>query len=140
MLATLINIGTQKTIEVFFINFFKFNFYIIEINFIKKVTYGLLLQMSIATIIAFIFKYLVDKIFIFKDKTKYISKTHFKKVFLYGSFAVITTLIFWFFELSFKYFFNFNNSHIVGAILGLAIGYTIKFLLDRKYVFDNYNN
>ena len=92
------------------------------------------MQMAIATIIAFVFKYLVDKIFIFKDNTKYLSKTHFKQVFLYGLFAVLTTLIFWFFELSFKYFFSFKNSHYIGALIGLTIGYTIKFFLDKKYL------
>ena len=139
-MATLINIGIQKTLEIIFTKIIEADFYLIEINIIKKVTFGLLFQMFIATIIAFIFKYLVDKIFIFKDKTKYFSKTHLKMIFMYGSFAILTTLIFWFFELSFKYFFNFKNAHYIGAVLGLAIGYTIKFLLDKKYVFDNNNN
>ncbi len=96
--------------------------------------------MIIATIIAFIFKYLVDKIFIFKDKTKYLSIIHFRQIFLYGFFAVFTTIIFWFTELSFKYLFSFKNSHLIGAVIGLAIGYTIKFLLDKKFVFMEINN
>ncbi len=96
--------------------------------------------MAFATIIAFIFKYLIDKIFIFKDNTKYLSKTHFKQIFLYGFFAVFTTLIFWAAELSFKQFLNFKNSHYVGAVIGLAIGYTIKFILDRKFVFNIIEN
>lgn len=96
--------------------------------------------MMIATIAAFIFKYLVDKIFIFKDKTKYLSLIHFKQVILYGLFAVFTTLIFWFSELGFKYFFNFKNSHLIGAVIGLTIGYTIKFFLDKRFVFMQNNN
>ena len=95
--------------------------------------------MAVATIIAFIFKYLVDKVFIFEDKTEYFSKTHFKMVILYGSFAVLTTLIFWGFELSFKYFLNFKTAPYVGAVIGLITGYTIKFFLDKKYVFENRN-
>lgn len=96
--------------------------------------------MIIATIIAFIFKYLVDKIFIFKDKTKYMSIMHFKQILLYGFFAVFTTIIFWFTELTFKYFFSFKNSHYLGAVIGLVIGYTIKFFLDKKFVFKKINN
>jgi len=136
----LINVGTQKIFELFFNKILKFKFYSTIIFFSKKITYGLLIQMAFATIIAFIFKYLIDKIFIFKDNTKYLSKTHFKQIFLYGFFAVFTTLIFWAAELSFKQFLNFKNSHYVGAVIGLAIGYTIKFILDRKFVFNIIEN
>lgn len=134
-MATFINIGTQKILEIIFAGILKSQFYLNPVLISKKITYGLLIQMTIATITAFVFKYLVDKILIFKDKTKYLSNKHFKQVFLYGFFAVFTTLIFWFTELVFKYFFDFKNSHLVGAVIGLAIGYTIKFLLDKKFVF-----
>ena len=96
--------------------------------------------MMLATIIGFIFKYLVDKILIFKDKTAYLSEKHFFQILFYGLFAIITTFIFWIAEISFKYFINFQISEYIGALLGLSIGYTIKFLLDRKYVFDKNQN
>lgn len=140
ILSMLINMGVQRIFEIIFIKIIKADFYLVQIDTIRKITYGLLIQMVVATIIAFVFKYLVDKIFIFKDKTKYLSKTHFVQVFLYGFFAIFTTLIFWSFELTFKYFLNFKNSHYLGAVIGLTIGYTIKFLLDKKYVFANSNN
>lgn len=137
VLATLINIGIQKGMELFCGEFLLWKFYNTLIYMNSKISYGLILQMGIATIISFIFKYIVDKLIIFKDRTSYFSNAHFKQVLFYGFFAIFTTLIFWTAELSFKKFFMFPNSQYVGAVIGLSIGYTVKFLLDRKYVFVN---
>lgn len=137
VLSTFVNIGIQKGMELLFTKAFSCNLYIQKVVGSSRITYGLITQMLTATIIAFVFKYIVDKLIIFKDKTSYFSADHFKQVILYGSFAVITTLIFWGTELGFKRFFHFNNSEYLGAVIGLAIGYTIKYLLDRKYVFTN---
>jgi putative flippase GtrA len=132
-ISTLINIGTQVLIE-YLINISKINLF--QLVFIKNITFGFFIKMFIATIVAFIFKFLVDKIFIFEDKSKEI-KENIRQIFFYGFFAVFTTIIFWGTELVFKIFFVFSFSEYIGAVLGLAIGYTIKFLLDRKYVFIN---
>ena len=135
-ISTFLNIGIQKGMEIIFENILRLEFY--TKIFIKNsnISYGLLIQMGTATIVAFIFKYLVDKLIIFKDKTSYFSTKHINQVFFYGIFAVFTTLIFWGTELFFKFMFNFQNSQYIGAIIGLSIGYTIKFLLDRKFVFN----
>jgi len=60
-------------------------------------------------------------------------------ILLYTIFAVFTTLIFWTTQLLFRLYIGFEY---IGMIIGLTIGYTIKFLLDRKYVFvrGNYGN
>jgi len=136
VISTLLNIGIQKSIELIFTYLISWGFY--ELNILKfNITYGQVLKMGTATILAFIFKYLVDKLLIFKDKTEYFSKKQFRQIIFYGFFAVFTTLIFWGTQLFFKYFIIFPNSEYLGACIGLAAGYTIKFILDRKYVFNN---
>lgn len=135
IITTLINLGVQKGMEILLADTLNFSIYSIYIFKNSRITYGLMLQILTATALAFIFKYSVDKIYIFKDKTSYFTYTHLKQLLLYGSFAVLTTIIFWVFELSFEQFFVFRNAKYTGAIIGLAVGYTVKFLLDKKYVF-----
>ena len=49
--------------------------------------------------------------------------------------GVFTTLIFWGFEITFDYIFNNENAKYAGAVIGLSIGYIVKYLLDKKFVF-----
>nr|HPO50615.1 GtrA family protein [Spirochaetota bacterium] len=95
----------------------------------------ILIKMSIATVVAFLFKFIVDKVVIFQDKESGV-KENFRKITVYGFFAIFTTLIFWGFELFFKLCFSFKGSEYFGAVIGLATGYTIKFFLDSKFVFQ----
>jgi putative flippase GtrA len=50
--------------------------------------------------------------------------------------GVCTTLIFWMFEISFEYMFEFSSAKYYGATIGLSIGYTMKYFLDKKFVFN----
>jgi putative flippase GtrA len=133
IISTFLNLAVQKIFELVFL---KAGFYHQTIIISSALNLGLFIQMGLATIAGFIFKYLADKILIFKDKTSYLSGKHFSQIFIYGLFAVLTTVIFWSTEILFKYFLNFNNSEYAGAFLGLAVGYTVKFFLDRKFVFN----
>jgi len=136
-ISTLLNLSIQKLFEFSLTKIFSNPIYKVKIFLNSNLTLGLFSQMIIATIIGFTFKYLIDKILIFKDKTKYFSANHFIQIFIYGFFAIFTTLIFWITEISFKYFVNYKNSEYLGGLIGLIIGYTVKFFLDRKYVFNN---
>jgi len=131
-ISTLINIATQKFVE-FFILLSGFNFF--KTIIYKNITVSLLLKMFVATIIAFVFKFLVDKILIFGNRDKAVSE-NVRQILFYGFFAVFTTLIFWGTELLFKLFFSFRYSEYAGAVIGLCIGYTIKYILDKKFVFN----
>ncbi len=91
-----------------------------------------LIKIPAATIGAFVFKYICDKLIIFKADHDERTKEGFLKVVLYGIFAVFTTLLFWITQLSFKIIFDLEY---VGLFVGLAAGYTIKYILDSKYVF-----
>ena len=100
--------------------------------------YWFLISLGFGTIIGFLFKFVVDKFVVFdailnKDKIADLQYTT-KQISLYFGFAIFTTLIFWGFEFSFKFFLP-GNWYLFGGLVGLIIGYTIKFLLDRKFVF-----
>ena len=51
--------------------------------------------------------------------------------------GLATTAIFWSMETVFWIIWETNFMREVGAVIGLAIGYTIKFNLDRRFVFTD---
>ena len=54
---------------------------------------------------------------------------------LYSLMGVFTTIIFWGMEIAFDILYADLNAKYIGAIVGLTIGYIIKYFLDKKYVF-----
>ncbi|MBN1696811.1 MAG: GtrA family protein [Spirochaetales bacterium] len=86
------------------------------------------------TILGFTAKFLLDKFIVFGEKHETIGHT-VRQVVVYGMLAVVTTAVFWGVEILFKIAFHFENSHLVGGFFGLAAGYTIKFFLDKRFVF-----
>jgi len=81
-------------------------------------------------------KYVLDKKYIFSFKAK--NAAHDAKVFmLYMAMGVITTLIFWGVEFTFDHMFGSKLMRYLGGVLGLTIGYFIKYQLDKRYVFKN---
>lgn len=108
---------------------------LLYISIYKNIDILTFIKMGTATVGAFVFKFFVDKLFIFKDRTENIS-AGLLQVIIYGLFAVFTTAIFYASQLSFKLLFVFDYSEYIGGALGLTLGYTVKFLLDRKYVFN----
>ena len=95
---------------------------------------SLYVAMFIGTLAGLATKYILDKKFIFyhtpKDK-----KDDAKKFVLYSLMGVFTTMIFWGAEIAFNTLFQDPNAKYVGALIGLTIGYIIKYFLDKKYVF-----
>ncbi|XOB61316.1 GtrA family protein [Campylobacterota bacterium DY0563] len=96
--------------------------------------FSLYIAMFIGTLSGLILKYILDKKYIFYYKTQN-KKDDGKKFFLYSLMGVFTTLVFWGFEISFYHFFEDKNAKYLGAIIGLSIGYIIKYYLDKKFVF-----
>lgn len=92
-------------------------------------------SLSIGTLAGLICKYILDKNFIFYHRT--INKIdNLKKFTLYGLMGIWTTLIFWCSEIIFHYVFDaIVYSKYIGGLLGLLMGYTIKYHLDKKFVF-----
>ncbi|MHA1451218.1 MAG: GtrA family protein [Candidatus Hodarchaeales archaeon] len=109
----------------------------ISITFLgKEIELWFGLALVIGTIAGFVFKFIVDKWIVFKDSLNENEslKNTGKQVTKYFGFAIFTTMIFWGTEGAF-YFFLGDEWYLIGGIIGLIIGYTIKFVLDRKYVF-----
>jgi len=80
-------------------------------------------------------KFLLDKIYIFNYRSKSLGDD-INKFVAYSVTGILTTLIFWGFELGFDYVFASKVMRYFGAVVGLAIGYLIKFQLDKHYVFS----
>ena len=95
---------------------------------------SLYVAMFIGTLAGLVVKYILDKKFIFyhvvEDK-----KDDAKKFALYSFMGVFTTIIFWGTEIAFDMLSQDPNAKYLGAIIGLSIGYVIKYFLDKKYVF-----
>jgi len=79
-------------------------------------------------------KYALDKRWIFYYQPANTQDDAIKFV-LYSLMGVVTTIIFWGTETAFFYFFDFPGSQYVGGGIGLTIGYTSKYFLDKRFVF-----
>ncbi len=96
----------------------------------------LYVAMFIGTVAGLILKYILDKKYIFFHTPKS-KKDDGKKFFLYSLMGVFTTFIFWGFEIGFDYMYEDENAKYLGAVLGLSIGYVVKYFLDKKFVFKD---
>ena len=97
---------------------------------------SLYIAMFIGTLAGLVVKYILDKKFIFCHETKD-RKDDVKKFALYSLMGVFTTIVFWGTEMVFYYLVSDHNAKYVGAIIGLSVGYIVKYFLDKKYVFVN---
>ncbi|KLN62032.1 hypothetical protein WH96_00325 [Kiloniella spongiae] len=96
--------------------------------------FALILSVGAGTAVGLITKYLLDKRYIFRYRTS--GMGHESKIFmLYTMMGVFTTLIFWTFEFGFHFIFDDRMMRYFGGVIGLGIGYWIKYQLDKKYVF-----
>ena len=112
-----------------------FNLLFQYFSFLVYIGFGsLYVAMFFGTLAGLIVKYILDKKFIFyhipTDK-----KDDAKKFALYSLMGVFTTIIFWGVEIAFDTLSQDPNAKYLGAVIGLSIGYVIKYFLDKKYVF-----
>ena len=81
-----------------------------------------------------VFKYVWDRLLIFGFRPA----TASADLQAFGGYAVTgvgTTAIFWGFEFGFDFLFGTKLMRYAGGVIGLAIGYAIKYQLDKRYVF-----
>ena len=95
---------------------------------------ALYLAMFLGTLAGLVVKYVLDKKFIFYHEVKD-KKDDVKKFALYSLMGVFTTVIFWGTEIAFDALSQDPNAKYFGAVIGLSIGYIIKYFLDKKFVF-----
>src|SRR5918993_4196912 len=99
---------------------------------------ALALSIGAGTVVGFVVKYVLDKKWIFFDRfTSH--REEARKLSLYGLFSVVTTLVFWGFEVAFWTIWRTDVAKYAGAVLGLAIGYVAKFMLDGAFTFRERN-
>ena len=117
VLSTAINIGTQM------ISIWTYDGpYGVEVSILLGTASGLPLR------------YLMEKRFIFAFQSQNIA--HDGKLFvLYSGMGVVTTAIFWGVEYVFHWVFASDFMRYVGGVMGLSIGFYVKYQLDKKYVF-----
>jgi len=95
---------------------------------------ALYLAMFMGTLAGLVGKYILDKRFIFYHKPKG-KKDDAKKFALYSLMGIFTTVIFWGTEMAFYYLMPDPMAKYIGAVIGLTVGYVIKYFLDKKFVF-----
>ena len=117
VLATIANIGSQE----------------ISIRLYDGL-YSVAASVLAGTLVGLAVKYLLDKKYIFRFYVK--NAAHDTQTFvLYTIMGIITTAIFWGFEFGADHLFQSKEMRYVGGIIGLAIGYYIKYQLDKQFVF-----
>jgi len=118
-IATLANLGTQRLV----------------LHFGEKGLYYAAAVFS-GTLAGLVLKYALDKRWIFFDAGTGI-RQHGQKFGLYTAMGIVTTAVFWASESAFWFAFQTDAMRETGAVLGLAIGYVIKYRLDRRFVFSD---
>ena len=99
--------------------------------------YEIYIAIANGTIAGLLVKYLLDKYYIFNlNVREYSSKNTFVP---YIFTSILTTIIFWFTELWFIKYIQISYTEYIGAIVGLSIGYTLKYFLDKNFVFNEQN-
>ena len=92
------------------------------------------LALFVGTLAGLVVKYILDKHFIFYHVTS-CQKDNVKNFGLYSLMGIFTTIIFWGTEIGFDTVFEDEHAKYIGGLIGLAIGYVLKYFLDKKYVF-----
>lgn len=80
-------------------------------------------------------KYILDKRWIFRDFATGLQQ-HGEKFTRYAFMGLFTTAIFWGSETAFWLIGKTDLMREIGAVLGLTVGYFIKYQLDSRFVFN----
>jgi len=122
VLSTAINIGSQMLS-----------------NWIYKGPLFVEISILVGTAMGLPLRYFLEKRYIFNFTSK--NLVHDGKLFFfYSAMGVITTLIFWGTEYAFHLIYDTDVMRYIGGIIGLSIGFYVKYQLDKKYVFVNSTN
>lgn len=96
---------------------------------------SLSLAIGAGTVIGLVTKYILDKRLIFYDSDNSL-RGNTVKFARYTFTGIFTTAIFWLTEVLFWLLWKSHFMREVGAIIGLSLGYFIKYRLDQKHVFS----
>lgn len=97
-------------------------------------SFSIQVSVFLGTAVGLAVKYVLDKRYIFRFRTR--NMAHDSRTFgLYAVMGLLTTVVFWGFEFSFDAIFRSREMRYLGGVIGLTIGYTAKYHLDKRYVF-----
>jgi putative flippase GtrA len=117
LIATVVNLGTQRLLLGDSVQ---------PLRFAIALVAGTLAGMAV--------KYVLDSRWIFRAAPAS-AATHGRRIGKYAGTSVVTTLLFWGTEAAFFAVSPTQGSREAGALLGLAMGYVLKYHLDRRLVF-----
>ena len=96
--------------------------------------YAIEISILVGTAAGLPLRYFLEKRYIFAFQSK--SMAHDGQLFvLYSLMGVFTTVIFWGVEYAFYLTFATDTMRYVGGVIGLAIGFYVKYQLDKNFVF-----
>lgn len=95
---------------------------------------GFVLAVATGTGVGLVLKYVLDRRWIFYDRTPGLA-VHGRDFTLYTAMGIVTTLIFWMTETAFWIIWQTDLMRETGAVLGLTVGYVVKYKLDSRFVF-----
>ncbi|MBH68435.1 MAG: polysaccharide biosynthesis protein GtrA [Rhodospirillaceae bacterium] len=95
---------------------------------------GVPFAVLLGTFTGLLVKYVLDKYWIFHDNSLGLFENG-RKFTLYSLMGVFTTTIFWSSEMLFWLLWQTHFMRELGAVLGLGVGYLLKYQLDRSFVF-----
>ena len=102
--------------------------------------FSIYIAIAFGTGTGLITKYILDKKYIFYYQTENLQHD-IQKFIVYSIMGVLTTIVFWGTEFAFHFLLSQQWAKYLGGMLGLFIGYIIKYNLDKKYVFSqNHQN
>lgn len=96
--------------------------------------FGLWPALVAGTAAGLVLKYLLDKRWIFEDRSAGL-RAQGQQFSRYTAMGAVTTLLFWAVEYGFWLVWGTEHMREIGAVLGLALGYGLKYWLDRRFVF-----
>ncbi|WP_233800158.1 GtrA family protein [Paraburkholderia sp. HP33-1] len=79
-------------------------------------------------------KFVLDKLWIFRYRHRDLSHG-IQSFLLYTVMGLATTVIFWGFEFGADAIYHSEPARFTGGVIGLVIGYIVKYRLDKKFVF-----
>jgi len=117
VIATIANLGAQRLVLAW-----------------REDGVGFAAAVFVGTGVGLVVKYALDKRWIFFDRLGAAAEES-RKFGLYTAMGLITTAIFWGTETAFWLIWKTDLMRETGAVLGLAVGYVVKYRLDRRFVF-----
>ena len=106
------------------------------LQYIFLTFYSVEFSIAFATLVILPFKFIADKklIFSFVPEKKI---DNLLKFIAYTSVSIFTVTIFWGVEFAFHLYFEDVAARYLGGAIGLTFSFYLKYLLDKRYVFNS---